>query len=139
MRPFRMGHQLLCQFHDDGHTGFIVCAQQSSSRGSNNVVADALLQIRLLLFVNNHRRGVGQHDGASVPAGMQNWLYPCSTAVGRGINMRTKTNAGSGLPFRQVRWNARIHIAVFVQFNLRNSIRPKLVNQHAAQIQLLGR
>ncbi len=115
--------------HDLGEPGLVVGAEQGGAVSGDDVVADLVLQRRMLGGAN-HLGGVGrQHDVAATIVLDDLGFDVLAGAIGRCVHVRAKADDGHLLV--GVGRDGRIDIAVFVEMGVGEAHRLQLDRQQS--------
>ena len=121
--------------HDLGYARLVVGAQQRRAVGGDDVVADLVVQFRMLADLDDPLRIARQHDVAAGIVAHDLRLDVGAGEVGRGVHVRAEADDRHRLV--DIRRNGRVDIAVLVEMRVSEPHGQQFADQHAAEILLL--
>ena len=133
----RIRQQELRRRHDLGDACLVVGAEKRRTVGGDDVVADLVLQVRMLVDADHAARITGEPDVAALVVANDLRLDVCAGEIGGRVHVRAEADRRDLL--LGVGRQGRIDIAVFVEMRIVQPERPELLLQDAAERQLLLR
>jgi hypothetical protein len=121
--------------HDLRYAGLVVRTEQRGAVGCDDVVADLVLQGRMLGDADHLRGVAGKGDVAAAIVPDELRLDVPARAVGRRVHMGAETDHRHFL--LRVCRNGRVDITVLVEMGIADSHRPQFGDQQATEIFLL--
>ena len=130
-------YEMLQHGHYLSHTGLVVGAEQTCAVGYNERSSAQSRQVGKFIRIENSS-AVAEHHVSAVVIVNYPGMNTCAVEVGRGVNMRDKTDLHCSLaPLR--RRQLCVNITPLVQPHIRKPHTGHLVGQQARQIKLAGR